>query len=203
MARVVLYIRNIPCKVLEPEFRDTMRERGLDESRYEVHFPKRARPSGRYNNFGYGFVACNRPEDAEALTRAMDGFRFENIDSSKQLLVEVANRNTAALPMGFGFADDQQSASDAVRVGTPAMNAWGSSTSFVAASQSSPAAPDCSESTRMSEQNQTLPVAYGESLEWSVGSGLGPDASEMPATRLAASADALAHEPSRMASRFQ
>eukprot|EP00928_Gymnodinium_smaydae_P041362 TRINITY_DN28000_c0_g1_i1.p1 TRINITY_DN28000_c0_g1~~TRINITY_DN28000_c0_g1_i1.p1 ORF type:complete len:237 (+),score=29.03 TRINITY_DN28000_c0_g1_i1:85-795(+) len=85
-----LCIRNIPCKILEANFEETMHALGLDASRYKLQFPKRRSPNGRLNNFGYGFIICSQTHDAEAFTRAFQGYCFEGVRSSKRLQIEPA-----------------------------------------------------------------------------------------------------------------
>eukprot|EP00928_Gymnodinium_smaydae_P037389 TRINITY_DN25962_c0_g1_i1.p1 TRINITY_DN25962_c0_g1~~TRINITY_DN25962_c0_g1_i1.p1 ORF type:complete len:207 (+),score=19.21 TRINITY_DN25962_c0_g1_i1:62-682(+) len=86
---MTLCVQNLPCKVLEEDFRKIMTDFGLDVSRYTLDFPKRIGRQQRPNNFGYGFVACRQEEDAAAFERLFQGFHFENIQSAKRLHVEA------------------------------------------------------------------------------------------------------------------
>eukprot|EP00928_Gymnodinium_smaydae_P007398 TRINITY_DN12661_c0_g2_i4.p1 TRINITY_DN12661_c0_g2~~TRINITY_DN12661_c0_g2_i4.p1 ORF type:complete len:209 (+),score=17.28 TRINITY_DN12661_c0_g2_i4:66-692(+) len=195
----ILHLRNIPCKVLEADLRNTMWELGLDVSRYELYFPKRTRRLGRSNNYGYGFVHCSRAEDAEAFSRSMHGFRFENIDSSKRLAVETANRSSVALPDGLNSALDQSGASYEVGAWTT-VDTWGSSTSSCTSFPSSSPVPYLSANTSLAEHSAALPAAY---MECPIGSGVTPDVCEVPPTRLAGPSRALADESSHMTFRYQ
>eukprot|EP00928_Gymnodinium_smaydae_P069529 TRINITY_DN5303_c0_g1_i1.p1 TRINITY_DN5303_c0_g1~~TRINITY_DN5303_c0_g1_i1.p1 ORF type:complete len:269 (+),score=25.20 TRINITY_DN5303_c0_g1_i1:61-807(+) len=85
---VVLHLRHVPCKVLEADLSDAIGALGLDASRYDVYFPKRAGRRGVMNNFGYGFVTCREQEDAELFSRSFQGFRFPNIQTDKRMIVE-------------------------------------------------------------------------------------------------------------------
>eukprot|EP00928_Gymnodinium_smaydae_P095375 TRINITY_DN8199_c0_g2_i1.p1 TRINITY_DN8199_c0_g2~~TRINITY_DN8199_c0_g2_i1.p1 ORF type:complete len:178 (-),score=20.43 TRINITY_DN8199_c0_g2_i1:390-923(-) len=91
MAPIKLCIRHVPCKILKADFEDIIIAQGLDISRYGVSIPGRVHPRhGRMNNFGFGFVHCQREEDVEAFTLVFQGFHFDGILSKKRLLVEAA-----------------------------------------------------------------------------------------------------------------
>eukprot|EP00928_Gymnodinium_smaydae_P058028 TRINITY_DN4123_c0_g1_i1.p1 TRINITY_DN4123_c0_g1~~TRINITY_DN4123_c0_g1_i1.p1 ORF type:complete len:230 (-),score=22.14 TRINITY_DN4123_c0_g1_i1:298-888(-) len=92
MVGMKLCVRHLPCKVLEAELTAAMAEAGLAAWRYNVSIPKRT-SRGKSNNYGYGFVICQEDSDAMAFIQAFHGFRFENIQSGKQLSVEMANRS--------------------------------------------------------------------------------------------------------------
>eukprot|EP00928_Gymnodinium_smaydae_P082941 TRINITY_DN66205_c0_g1_i1.p1 TRINITY_DN66205_c0_g1~~TRINITY_DN66205_c0_g1_i1.p1 ORF type:complete len:179 (-),score=22.07 TRINITY_DN66205_c0_g1_i1:283-819(-) len=89
--RHVLCIRNLPCKILEDDLMEVMLSLGLDLSRYQLHFPKARRRRRQFINVGYGFATCWCAEDAHALVERLQGYRFENIQSAKQLTIERAN----------------------------------------------------------------------------------------------------------------
>eukprot|EP00928_Gymnodinium_smaydae_P028531 TRINITY_DN21731_c0_g1_i6.p1 TRINITY_DN21731_c0_g1~~TRINITY_DN21731_c0_g1_i6.p1 ORF type:complete len:221 (-),score=3.93 TRINITY_DN21731_c0_g1_i6:255-848(-) len=175
MAGFILLVRNVPCKVLEADFGDTIQQVGLDPSRYELYFPKKPGRQGRYNNFGYGFVTCRGKEDAEVFTRALQGFRFENIDSRKRLVIEPANRNA-----GFetrAARESQSRVPQTMHEVTFVNYAWGTTRSSCAPSRISLTAPYFSGNVRVTEHNVMFPAAP---------KGLrGPEASEVPPTRLA------------------
>eukprot|EP00928_Gymnodinium_smaydae_P028533 TRINITY_DN21731_c0_g2_i1.p1 TRINITY_DN21731_c0_g2~~TRINITY_DN21731_c0_g2_i1.p1 ORF type:complete len:203 (-),score=20.22 TRINITY_DN21731_c0_g2_i1:126-734(-) len=202
MAGFILHVRNVPCKVLEADFANAIQQVGLDESRYEIYFPKKLGRQGRYNNFGYGFVECSGEEDAEVFTRALQGFRFENIDSCKRLVIEPANSNAGL----EARAAVESRVPDGVHEVTYANHAWGTTTSSFAPFRRSPEAPYFSESARMVEHNGMFPAAPIRFRR--------PDAAEVPPTRLAfderslahlvaESTDALGNESSRSAFCFQ
>eukprot|EP00928_Gymnodinium_smaydae_P007400 TRINITY_DN12661_c0_g4_i2.p1 TRINITY_DN12661_c0_g4~~TRINITY_DN12661_c0_g4_i2.p1 ORF type:complete len:210 (+),score=7.72 TRINITY_DN12661_c0_g4_i2:59-688(+) len=199
-SQYILHVQNIPCKVLEADFRTTMRKVGLDVSRYHLYFPKRTRRSGRSNNYGYGFVHCGGAGDAEAFTQRMQGFRFEDIGSNKRLAIRTANRSSAAFPMGFDSTVDQLGASYAVDAWTQHVESWGSSTS--SSTSSSPVAY-LSANTSLAEHSATLPTASMGAPESLISSGVRPDVSEVPPTRLAGPTYPLANESAHMAFRFQ
>eukprot|EP00928_Gymnodinium_smaydae_P021127 TRINITY_DN18221_c0_g1_i1.p1 TRINITY_DN18221_c0_g1~~TRINITY_DN18221_c0_g1_i1.p1 ORF type:complete len:186 (-),score=23.06 TRINITY_DN18221_c0_g1_i1:235-768(-) len=92
MAGIMLYVRHLPCKVLETKFSETIDELGLCSQRFRLWIPKR-RGLGKTNNFGYGFVTCSCASDAEAFIRTFQGYQFENIQSSKKLSIEPARRS--------------------------------------------------------------------------------------------------------------
>eukprot|EP00928_Gymnodinium_smaydae_P066123 TRINITY_DN49183_c0_g1_i1.p1 TRINITY_DN49183_c0_g1~~TRINITY_DN49183_c0_g1_i1.p1 ORF type:complete len:187 (-),score=25.56 TRINITY_DN49183_c0_g1_i1:198-758(-) len=94
---VVLCIRHIPCKILDADFQQAMHEAGLDAARYSLYLPKRKGRRGQFNNFGYGFATCNQRGDAEAFLGVFQGYQFENIQSSKRLLIELASVSLQAL----------------------------------------------------------------------------------------------------------
>eukprot|EP00928_Gymnodinium_smaydae_P063560 TRINITY_DN47102_c0_g1_i1.p1 TRINITY_DN47102_c0_g1~~TRINITY_DN47102_c0_g1_i1.p1 ORF type:complete len:194 (-),score=16.47 TRINITY_DN47102_c0_g1_i1:353-892(-) len=96
MADIVLWIRHLPCKVSKAELTEVLVQFGLDTCRYSVHVPKRRCSRGKTINFGYGFITCRHWSDAEALTRALQGFCFTNIQSGKRLSVELAHRSLIA-----------------------------------------------------------------------------------------------------------
>eukprot|EP00928_Gymnodinium_smaydae_P078533 TRINITY_DN6262_c0_g2_i3.p1 TRINITY_DN6262_c0_g2~~TRINITY_DN6262_c0_g2_i3.p1 ORF type:complete len:227 (+),score=33.56 TRINITY_DN6262_c0_g2_i3:58-681(+) len=186
MAAMILHLRHIPCKVLETDFRAIVQELGLDESRYEVFFPKRARRTRRFNNFGYGFVTCNGQEDAEAFARTMDGYRFEHIDSRKQLVVEWGNLNAAS-------RSSESEAHGAMHAAVEASADSGLTSSF-ATRRSFSVALSPSESMSVARGSATYPaldIALQESsLTWVPRH---PGAHEVPPTRLAFDEGSLAH----------
>eukprot|EP00928_Gymnodinium_smaydae_P048702 TRINITY_DN32601_c0_g1_i2.p1 TRINITY_DN32601_c0_g1~~TRINITY_DN32601_c0_g1_i2.p1 ORF type:complete len:143 (+),score=13.28 TRINITY_DN32601_c0_g1_i2:64-429(+) len=92
MAEIVLYVRHLPCKILNAEFSDIMDALGLDSRCFHLRIPTR-RSRSKTNNFGYGFVTCSRRSDAEAFVRTFHGFQFENIQTCKRLSVEQAHRS--------------------------------------------------------------------------------------------------------------
>eukprot|EP00928_Gymnodinium_smaydae_P000012 TRINITY_DN10005_c1_g1_i2.p1 TRINITY_DN10005_c1_g1~~TRINITY_DN10005_c1_g1_i2.p1 ORF type:complete len:218 (-),score=7.47 TRINITY_DN10005_c1_g1_i2:188-841(-) len=196
MDGIVLHVRNIPCKVLETELGDTMRMVGLDVSRYALFFPKKLGRQGRYNNYGYGFVTCSGTEDAEAFFQTMHGFRFQNINSNKRLIVESGYSNAAVERMDS--VSGQPAAAWVEHSWCPIPGSttsssiddhtWRSTSSSVALSST------MWRSSRMSEHNATLPAAHKGLLECLTVSGSeGPDASEVPQTRLDVPERSLAH----------
>eukprot|EP00928_Gymnodinium_smaydae_P087008 TRINITY_DN71371_c0_g1_i1.p1 TRINITY_DN71371_c0_g1~~TRINITY_DN71371_c0_g1_i1.p1 ORF type:complete len:228 (-),score=25.81 TRINITY_DN71371_c0_g1_i1:184-822(-) len=183
MSEIILHVRNIPCKVLETSLLETMQEVGLDVSRYELYFPKKPGRQGRYNNFGYCFVTCWSTEDAEAFIRTMEGYRFENINSSKHLIIEPARSNVEVEPVDLAFG--QPGALDAVRARAPENYDRVSASPFAYAGISS-ASEYFPGSAYVAESDAKLPVAHAEPHEPLVGSRCeGPDASQVPATQLA------------------
>eukprot|EP00928_Gymnodinium_smaydae_P069660 TRINITY_DN5327_c0_g1_i2.p1 TRINITY_DN5327_c0_g1~~TRINITY_DN5327_c0_g1_i2.p1 ORF type:complete len:198 (-),score=18.65 TRINITY_DN5327_c0_g1_i2:266-859(-) len=197
MAGVVLHVRNIPCKILEDKLSETIREVGLDASRYELYLPKRPGRQGRFNNFGYGFVTCRGTEDAEAFTRVMQGHRFQNIDSLKHLVIEPGNSNY--LDESNQWAVDQPGSTDMYQAVTQTSHdrGFGATWSY---------STDC-----MSSADQHRQARREHSMGWD---GYGPDERKVPQTRLA-SIDVLddhftsesscvqIDEPSRAFFRFQ
>eukprot|EP00928_Gymnodinium_smaydae_P100470 TRINITY_DN9865_c0_g1_i3.p1 TRINITY_DN9865_c0_g1~~TRINITY_DN9865_c0_g1_i3.p1 ORF type:complete len:231 (-),score=25.44 TRINITY_DN9865_c0_g1_i3:74-766(-) len=113
-SRHVMHIRNIPCKILEEEFADVMRDLGLNAHRYALYFPKRQRRRGQFNNLGYGFASCSGAEDAETFARVMHGFRFENVASKKQLEIEQGYY-TSAIESSWWWSVGQPNARNALQ----------------------------------------------------------------------------------------
>eukprot|EP00928_Gymnodinium_smaydae_P015410 TRINITY_DN15696_c0_g2_i1.p1 TRINITY_DN15696_c0_g2~~TRINITY_DN15696_c0_g2_i1.p1 ORF type:complete len:203 (-),score=27.55 TRINITY_DN15696_c0_g2_i1:131-739(-) len=175
MAGVVLHVKNIPCKVLEGSFRDAMREVGLDTTRYVLSFPKRSRPQGRLNNYGYGFVHCVCGEDAAAFAQAMHGFRFQDIDSSKQLVIEPGRNSAederARWAVGPAYAPSQ-------------VTVDAESSASVVAAMCTPASA-CREGMSFTEDDMTTTCRRGPSSVITSCSRQ-PDAFEVPPTRLGA-----------------
>eukprot|EP00928_Gymnodinium_smaydae_P078532 TRINITY_DN6262_c0_g2_i2.p1 TRINITY_DN6262_c0_g2~~TRINITY_DN6262_c0_g2_i2.p1 ORF type:complete len:218 (+),score=38.33 TRINITY_DN6262_c0_g2_i2:32-655(+) len=186
MAEIILHVRNIPCKVVETSLRDTMQEVGLDVSRYEIYLPKKLGRQARYTNFGYGFVTCHGEEDAEAFARTMDGYRFEHIDSRKQLVVEWGNLNAAS-------RSSESEAHGAMHAAVEASADSGLTSSF-ATRRSFSVALSPSESMSVARGSATYPaldIALQESsLTWVPRH---PGAHEVPPTRLAFDEGSLAH----------
>eukprot|EP00928_Gymnodinium_smaydae_P041726 TRINITY_DN2819_c0_g1_i2.p1 TRINITY_DN2819_c0_g1~~TRINITY_DN2819_c0_g1_i2.p1 ORF type:complete len:214 (+),score=12.13 TRINITY_DN2819_c0_g1_i2:99-740(+) len=192
MAGVVLHVRNIPCKILEADLRDVMQEVGLDVSRYELHLPKKPGRQGRYNNFGYGFVTCHGPEDAELFTRALQGFHFENIASSKRLVIEPGRGNAAVELMDSAYG--HPGAPDAMHEWTQRDCDWWSTDSSFTMARSSTTASYFQESAGWAEHNARFPTVHRGPQEYQTVSGYaGPDASEVPSTRLAPDGRSLVH----------
>eukprot|EP00928_Gymnodinium_smaydae_P031327 TRINITY_DN23024_c1_g1_i1.p1 TRINITY_DN23024_c1_g1~~TRINITY_DN23024_c1_g1_i1.p1 ORF type:complete len:229 (-),score=29.76 TRINITY_DN23024_c1_g1_i1:427-1068(-) len=184
MAEIILHVRNIPCKVLETSFQETMQEVGLDVSRYELYFPKKVGRQGRYNNYGYCFVTCWSTEDAEAFIRTMDGFRFENINSHKHLIIEPARNNVQVEPVDEAFG--QPGALDAVRALTPVTYDWESTHSPFACSGISTASAYFPGNSSSAEHDAEFPVAHEGPQESLFRSGFeAPRASQVPPTYLA------------------
>eukprot|EP00928_Gymnodinium_smaydae_P065824 TRINITY_DN48916_c0_g1_i1.p1 TRINITY_DN48916_c0_g1~~TRINITY_DN48916_c0_g1_i1.p1 ORF type:complete len:224 (-),score=33.43 TRINITY_DN48916_c0_g1_i1:175-807(-) len=189
MSQIILCIRNVPCRVLETQFLATMQELGLDTSRYEIFFPKRPRRQRRrYNNFGYGFVECSGQEDAEAFARAMHVYRFEHIDSHKQLLVELGNWNPAS-------ASSQSEAPGALHAAVEASadSGW-TYTSAFAVGQSLSVPLSSSESMSFATREATYPVGDIALQKCStILAPKQPNAHEVPPTRLAIDESSVAH----------
>eukprot|EP00928_Gymnodinium_smaydae_P041731 TRINITY_DN2819_c0_g4_i2.p1 TRINITY_DN2819_c0_g4~~TRINITY_DN2819_c0_g4_i2.p1 ORF type:complete len:214 (+),score=8.57 TRINITY_DN2819_c0_g4_i2:68-709(+) len=184
MAGVVLHVRNIPCKILEPELRDVMQEVGLDVTRYELYLPKKPGRQGRYNNFGYGFITCSGPEDAELFTRTLQGLHFEDIASSKRLIIEMGRGNAAVESSDSALR--HPGAPDAMHAMTQRNRDWWSTDSSFAMSRSYPVASHFPRSTGWAEHNAAFPTAYRGPQEYQIVSGsAGPDSSEVPSTCLA------------------
>eukprot|EP00928_Gymnodinium_smaydae_P078540 TRINITY_DN6262_c1_g6_i1.p1 TRINITY_DN6262_c1_g6~~TRINITY_DN6262_c1_g6_i1.p1 ORF type:complete len:210 (+),score=16.29 TRINITY_DN6262_c1_g6_i1:41-631(+) len=91
-APVTLCLRNLPCKVLEPDLEE-MTAMLSDTSQYTFYLPKKPGRKGRMNNFGYGFVTCSQQQDADDFTRLFQGFQFSKIDSDKRILIEPSYEN--------------------------------------------------------------------------------------------------------------
>eukprot|EP00928_Gymnodinium_smaydae_P074360 TRINITY_DN5741_c0_g1_i1.p1 TRINITY_DN5741_c0_g1~~TRINITY_DN5741_c0_g1_i1.p1 ORF type:complete len:206 (-),score=31.90 TRINITY_DN5741_c0_g1_i1:443-1060(-) len=184
MVGFVLHLKNIPCKVLEGSFIDAMHEVGLDTSRYELYFPKRSRPQGRFNNFGYGFVHCVSKEDAVAFTRAMHGFRFKNINSSKQLVIEP----------GYNYAVNEREryAVGTAYASTQVTDDVGSNASAVAAMRST-AASAIREGMSFAEHDIASLYSCCTSTPSVTSCNRQPDAFEVPPTRLGARHWSLVH----------
>eukprot|EP00928_Gymnodinium_smaydae_P006710 TRINITY_DN1238_c0_g1_i1.p1 TRINITY_DN1238_c0_g1~~TRINITY_DN1238_c0_g1_i1.p1 ORF type:complete len:202 (-),score=17.34 TRINITY_DN1238_c0_g1_i1:317-922(-) len=180
MASVILHVGNIPCKILEEDFANKIREVGLDASRYSLSFPKKLGRQGRYNNYGYGFVECSGTEDAQAFFHLMQGFRFQGINSSKELVIEYANRNQANVLAHR--TDGQRGDYNAF----PALFQSNDSLDFLQShALQSLTAPLDSDGTSIASQNRTLACADFASLRSSLGTGAnGPQAHEVPPTRL-------------------
>eukprot|EP00928_Gymnodinium_smaydae_P006711 TRINITY_DN1238_c0_g2_i1.p1 TRINITY_DN1238_c0_g2~~TRINITY_DN1238_c0_g2_i1.p1 ORF type:complete len:212 (-),score=6.07 TRINITY_DN1238_c0_g2_i1:212-847(-) len=180
MASIILHVGNIPCKILEEDFADTIHEVGLDVSRYSLFFPKRIGRQGRYNNYGYGFVECSGTEDAQAFSHLMQGFRFQGINSSKELVIEYGNSNQANVPAHR--TDGQRGDYNAYH----ALSQSNDSLEFMQshALQSHTASLE-SDGTSVASQNRTLACADLASLRSSLSTGThGPQAHEVPPTRL-------------------
>eukprot|EP00928_Gymnodinium_smaydae_P075250 TRINITY_DN58258_c0_g1_i1.p1 TRINITY_DN58258_c0_g1~~TRINITY_DN58258_c0_g1_i1.p1 ORF type:complete len:229 (+),score=30.18 TRINITY_DN58258_c0_g1_i1:78-689(+) len=124
---ITLCLRHLPCKVLEDDFKDIMTEYGFAPSRFELFFPKKKGRQGRLNNFGYGFLTCWQEEDARAFARVFQHYRFEHIDSDKELFIEQGNSSMVGEQMrgttawrrhseGYSFAgaSDERGANNAV-----------------------------------------------------------------------------------------
>eukprot|EP00928_Gymnodinium_smaydae_P023429 TRINITY_DN1933_c1_g4_i1.p1 TRINITY_DN1933_c1_g4~~TRINITY_DN1933_c1_g4_i1.p1 ORF type:complete len:208 (-),score=28.91 TRINITY_DN1933_c1_g4_i1:236-859(-) len=179
LAGTVLHVRNCPCKILEEDLTCVMRNVGLDVSRYEIYFPKKLGRQGRRNNFGYGFVTCSGSEDAEAFTRAMHGYRFEHINSSKHLVVEP--RNCRSDPFLRAWNVDHPLALDLEQAATRAS--------------------DGVEFNKMETSHTGVPISRGQDHERDssnaggcIGSmSAGPVAHEVPPTRLLADEASLAN----------
>eukprot|EP00928_Gymnodinium_smaydae_P056875 TRINITY_DN40172_c0_g1_i1.p1 TRINITY_DN40172_c0_g1~~TRINITY_DN40172_c0_g1_i1.p1 ORF type:complete len:188 (+),score=12.07 TRINITY_DN40172_c0_g1_i1:73-636(+) len=87
-------VRHIPCKIVEADIKRAMDTLGLDSSRYDVSLPvSKPRPgkAQRAGNFGYGFVVCHGREDAEAFLNVFQGYQFQDVNSSKRILVELSS----------------------------------------------------------------------------------------------------------------
>eukprot|EP00928_Gymnodinium_smaydae_P100312 TRINITY_DN9817_c0_g1_i2.p1 TRINITY_DN9817_c0_g1~~TRINITY_DN9817_c0_g1_i2.p1 ORF type:complete len:217 (+),score=31.31 TRINITY_DN9817_c0_g1_i2:43-651(+) len=180
MATVVLVVRNVPCKVLEADLREVMQKVGLRVSRYELCFPKKPGRHGRFNNFGYGFVTCCEQGDAEDFARALHGFRFEHINSSKQLVIEL-ERSGQSRALG-GLHPMVQVSNDALTYSAFALR------------QSSFAEPFWSDRMTASGRDASISVADAALWERSIGSLCKqPDAYEVPPTRLASHEGSLQH----------
>eukprot|EP00928_Gymnodinium_smaydae_P000009 TRINITY_DN10005_c0_g1_i1.p1 TRINITY_DN10005_c0_g1~~TRINITY_DN10005_c0_g1_i1.p1 ORF type:complete len:217 (-),score=19.23 TRINITY_DN10005_c0_g1_i1:411-1061(-) len=193
MAGVILHVRNVPCKILETDFREMMQEVGLDVDRYALYLPKKLGRQGRYNNFGYGFVTCYDGRDAELFTRAIHGFHFENIASSKRLVIEPKRGNAPVEPLQSVFG--QPGSPDAGHAVTQATCDWRSTNSSFAGSLRSPASASSyfPGSTGMVEHYSASSAAQNGPRECWTASGLeGPDASNVPLTRLAVDGQAAA-----------
>eukprot|EP00928_Gymnodinium_smaydae_P022032 TRINITY_DN18634_c0_g1_i1.p1 TRINITY_DN18634_c0_g1~~TRINITY_DN18634_c0_g1_i1.p1 ORF type:complete len:193 (-),score=25.37 TRINITY_DN18634_c0_g1_i1:246-824(-) len=93
-----LHLRHIPCKLLDDNLRDAMTDLGLDPSRFEIYLPKRPGRHGRMGNLGYAFVTCREQDDVEAFTRSFHGMQFDNIASSKRMVVEWAYEHQSTEP---------------------------------------------------------------------------------------------------------
>eukprot|EP00928_Gymnodinium_smaydae_P100472 TRINITY_DN9865_c0_g1_i6.p1 TRINITY_DN9865_c0_g1~~TRINITY_DN9865_c0_g1_i6.p1 ORF type:complete len:250 (-),score=29.70 TRINITY_DN9865_c0_g1_i6:328-1020(-) len=211
-SRHVMHIRNIPCKILEEEFMDVMRDLGLHAPRYALHFPKRRRRQGRLNNLGYGFASCSLAEDAEAFARAMHGFRFDNVASKKQLVIEQWH-HTSAIESSWWWSVGQPNTHYALQAVTQANDddgfevmqsyeaAWGQPDAREALQAWTPSSDDVgvdvmqsyaassNEADSMSspERNPTFSIRSASRS---------PDACEVPPTRLARSLAHLANESS-------
>eukprot|EP00928_Gymnodinium_smaydae_P041729 TRINITY_DN2819_c0_g3_i2.p1 TRINITY_DN2819_c0_g3~~TRINITY_DN2819_c0_g3_i2.p1 ORF type:complete len:220 (+),score=6.26 TRINITY_DN2819_c0_g3_i2:48-662(+) len=204
MAGVVLHVRNIPCKILETELRDVMREFGLDVSRYVLYVPKKPGRQGRYNNFGYGFVTCSDAEAAQLFTRTLQGYHFENIASCKRLVIEPGHGNTAVGPRCSAFG--QSGSPDAWHTVTPSNSDWWSTNSSYTVSPTSSGSTDV-----VGHHGMYAAAQHGRRECWAVPGFEGPDVSKVPPTRLAVDephsvadpADTLLSDSSRMCFRFQ
>eukprot|EP00928_Gymnodinium_smaydae_P041725 TRINITY_DN2819_c0_g1_i1.p1 TRINITY_DN2819_c0_g1~~TRINITY_DN2819_c0_g1_i1.p1 ORF type:complete len:209 (+),score=27.05 TRINITY_DN2819_c0_g1_i1:73-627(+) len=154
-----------------------MQVAGLDVDRYEVYLPKKPGRQGRYNNFGYGFVTCYGSEDAELFTRTLQGFHFENIASSKCLVIEPGRGNAPVELLHSAWC--QPGSPDARRAAAQAHSSF-------AVSQSAAAPSYFPGSTSVVEHHTAFSAAQKGPREcWTVSGVDGPDASNVPLTRLA------------------